>query len=70
MDYSLYLISAEHGDIGFIPENMCRHRRHKGSLWWGVAMVNPMEIQMRAARDFETIDRYYHYRYATFASSG
>jgi glycosyltransferase involved in cell wall biosynthesis len=65
LDYSLYLLSAEHGDVAYIPENMCTHRRHRGSAWFGVAMKDPLIIQMRTAKDIETIDRYYRRRYAT-----
>src|SRR5690606_30724346 len=59
-DRPLYLLCAEQGPAGFIPEVMSTYRLHGGGIWSPVTLLAKSE----KSRDlFETLDRHFGYRY-------
>jgi hypothetical protein len=59
-DRPLYLLCAEQGPAGFIPEEMSVYRLHGGGVWSPAAWVD----KARKGRElFETLDRHFEGRY-------
>ena len=60
-DWPLYLLLAEHGSIGYIPEILGVYRDHRHGLWSGL----PQRVQIERTIDFlRSADEHLDYRYA------
>ncbi len=46
-DWALWLLLAQHGDIGYIDEVLGTYRVHAGGLWSGAGAVRRREIEVR-----------------------
>ncbi len=60
VDRPLYLLCAEQGPVGCLPEVTSVYRLHQGGSW------SPQHVQNKATRGrhlFEHINDYFHYRY-------
>jgi glycosyltransferase involved in cell wall biosynthesis len=59
-DRPLYLLCAEKGPAGFIPEITSIYRMHDGGIW---VPTNQLDKACKGIKLFETLDRYFDYRY-------
>ena len=59
-DRSLYLLCAEKGSVGFIPEITSVYRMHDGGIW---VSINQLEKARKGIKLFEVIDRHFDYQY-------
>jgi glycosyltransferase involved in cell wall biosynthesis len=59
-DWTLHLLNAQYGDIGYINEVMGRHRHHAGGVW---SLRNQAQNIMDVINAYKTINRYFNYRY-------
>jgi glycosyltransferase involved in cell wall biosynthesis len=59
-DRPLYLLCAEQGPVGFIPEVMSVYRLHGTGVWAPTALVDKAE---KGRRLFQTLDAYFAQRY-------
>ena len=60
-DRPLYLLCAEQGSVGFIPEEMSVYRLHPGGVW---SPTSWMEKAQKGRVLFQTLDRHFAGRYA------
>jgi len=59
-DRPLYLLCAEKGPAGFIPEITSVYRMHDGGIW---VPINQLDKARKGIKLFETLDKYFDYRY-------
>ncbi|MCU0598934.1 MAG: glycosyltransferase [Desulfobacterales bacterium] len=59
-DRPLYLLCAEKGPVGFIPEYLSVYRLHEGGIW---SARRQMDKAQKGIELFEHIDEYFDYRY-------
>jgi glycosyltransferase involved in cell wall biosynthesis len=65
-DWTLHILNAQHGDIGYINEVMGRHRNHSGGTW----SLRSQAVSIREIiRAYKTIDQYFSYKYTSIISS-
>lgn len=60
VDRPLYLLCAEQGSVGLLPELTSVYRLHEGGIW------SPVDMLDKAAKGinlFEHINKYFHYQY-------
>ena len=59
-DRPLYLLCADKGPAGFIPEVTSVYRLHEGGAW---APIKPLDKARKGIKLFETINRHFDYQY-------
>lgn len=59
-DRPLYLLCAEQGPAGFIPEVMSVYRTHEGGIW---SPVRQIDKARKGIELFQTLNRHFEYRY-------
>ncbi|HZF62877.1 MAG TPA: glycosyltransferase [Chitinophagaceae bacterium] len=59
-DWPLYILLAQHGNIGFLNENMGAYRLHAGGLY---SPYSEKEKQKKTLDFYKRINRYLNYRY-------
>jgi hypothetical protein len=48
-DWPMFMMLAEHGEIGFLPEPMAIYRIHRGGTWGGTPLANRLVGTIRVA---------------------
>jgi glycosyltransferase involved in cell wall biosynthesis len=59
-DWSLYVMLAKSGDIGYLPEILAARRAHQGGLWFGANHNNHLKSRIKSLRTF---DKHLNYQY-------
>jgi hypothetical protein len=59
-DWPLYILYAEHGEIGYIPEVMCAYRQHTGGLYSPLATAEKLRSTDRFYRRMNECTAYRH----------
>jgi glycosyltransferase involved in cell wall biosynthesis len=59
-DWTLHILNAQHGDIGYIDKVMARHRHHGGGVW---SLRSQAKNILDVIRAYEVVDRYLNYQY-------
>lgn len=53
-DWPLYLLYAQHGDIGYVPEDLATYRFHRGGLWTGLDEQTRLERLVGFLQEMES----------------
>lgn len=59
-DWTIYLLCAQHGPVGFLDEIMGAYRIHRHGMWSGYDEVRRFEMVLEF---YTRLDRYTHYAY-------
>lgn len=59
-DWMLFVLLAEHGNLGYINEVMAAYRVHEGGIW---SRLDPTQGTRENIKTYETIDAYLNFRY-------
>lgn len=62
-DWSLHILNAQHGDIGYIDENMAICRMHSGGVWNRTKLTERIEAVIGS---HHTINKHLKYKYRKF----
>jgi GT2 family glycosyltransferase len=60
-DWPLFILLAQHGNLGYIGEVMARHRFHPGGVWSSLSQIRRLEVDIEA---LETFDAHFQGRYS------
>lgn len=60
-DWALYVLHADRGLVGFLPDNMTAYRVHRGGLWSG---WNSFDRWQQTLALFDYLEEYFEGRYA------
>lgn len=64
-DWTLHLLNAQYGDIGYINEVMGKHRHHAGGTW---SLRSQARNILEVITAYETINKYFNYKYKNLIS--
>jgi hypothetical protein len=59
-DWALHILSAEHGDISFVPDVMSAYRVHRGGVWSGASQAQRTIFIFEL---FSAVDNHYRGKY-------
>lgn len=65
-DWTLHILNAQHGDIGYINKVMGRHRHHGGGVW---SLRNQAKNILDVIHAYEVIDAYLSYKYKSIVDN-
>lgn len=64
-DWMLFVLLAEHGNLGYINEVMAAYRVHSGGIW---SRIDPIQGTREQIKTYEAIDAYLNFKYTTAIS--
>ena len=65
-DWSLHVLNAEHGDVGYLNEVMAVYRVHNRGYWSGRDYLLCLEEEIRS---YETVNKHLNYKYQSTVRS-